>query len=296
MKNFIKSLVLVLTMATGLSAWATKPIEILVPYATGGAADMNARALSKYLEKHGIENAVTYYPGADGDIGYNRALSMRDDVILIGAHANLVFSHVVQKRKNHHADTLYIIGPTLKAAQGFITGPNGFANYRDLVQQAKQQDLPCGTGNSAGTAELLRFNKMFGTRFVPVPYKGSGPLAQDLAGDHVRCAFDTLASHYTRHDGKLVKILSTSFAAKIDVPLMSTELAIDRSESWYAFTMPKDSNLVRNDKLIKLLKEFGNDRSVIQGLLDQGYLPAKIDSKINDDIRRQSDYYNSLMK
>jgi tripartite-type tricarboxylate transporter receptor subunit TctC len=296
MKNFIKGLCLSLFLSITGTVVASKPIEIVVPYPPGGAADMNARVLSKTLELNGYSNIVTYYPGADGDLGYKHTMSQKDQVIMIGAHANLVFSHVVQRRPNHHADTLFLIGPTMKSAQGFITSPKGFKDYKELIDTARIKELPCGVGNSAGNAELLKFNQEFKTKFVPVIYKGSGPVANDLAGDHIRCAFETLASYYPRHEGNQVKILSTSFANKVDVPLLSTQLPVYKSESWYAFGLPKNGNLVQNEKLIKILKEFSSNKAATQILLDQGYVPAKLDPKINDDIRRQSDYYNNLTK
>lgn len=277
-------------------ALAGKPIEIVVPYAPGGAADANARALSQVLDNNKIANHVTYHPGADGDIGYRHAMELQNDVILLGAHANLVFSHVVQDRPNHMADTLTIVAPTMKAAQGFLTGPAGFANYGELIDLAKKDDLPCGTSNSAGTSELQRFNKEFKTKFVAVPYKGSAPLAQDLGGNHIKCAFDTLASHYPRHEGKQVKILSTSFAHRVNVPLMTTKLAVEKSESWYGFAIPKGSNLESDKRLLDILKNFGTNTKVLQNLLDQGYVPAKINVDINNDIRRQTEIYRSLNK
>jgi tripartite-type tricarboxylate transporter receptor subunit TctC len=296
MKNFIKALWLSLFLSIAGAAAANQQIELVSPYPPGGAVDIFARSLSKTLEANGFSNIVTYHPGADGDLAYKYTMTQKDQVIMLGAHANLVFSHVVRHRPNHHADNLLVVGPNLKAAQGFITGPKGFKDYKELIDTAKANELPCGVGNSAGNAELLKFNQEFKTKFVPVIYKGSGPVAIDLAGDHIQCAFESLPSYYTRHEVKQVKILSTSFANKVDVPLMSTQLPVDKSESWYGIALPKNGNLAQNEKLIKVLKEFGSNRADIQNLLDQGYVPAKIDPKINDDIRRQTDYYNSLMK
>lgn len=287
---------LLATLTTIASAQSIKPIEIVNPYPPGGAADMNARVLSKVLSLHGYTNIVTYYPGADGDIGYKHAMSKKDNVIMIGAHANLIFSHVVQRRSNHHADTLVLIGPTTKSAQGFITSMKGFKSYKDLVDTAKLKELPCGVGSSAGTAELLRLNQEYKTKFVPVVYKGTGPLVNDLAGDHIQCALETLASHYPRHEGNQVKILSSSFANKINVPLVNTQLPVEKLESWYAFAIPKNGNLLQDEKLIKVLKELTSNKDIMQELVDQGYVAATIDPKLNDFIRRQSDYYNSLMK
>lgn len=289
-----KILTFILAALVTSSVLAAKPIEIVVPYTPGGASDATARALSQILQDNKIENIVTYHPGAEGDIGYRRTMELKDNVIMLGAHANLVFSHVITDRPNFIADTMLVIGPVVRTPQGFLTGSNGFSSYNELINTAKKEDLPCGTSNSTGTSELQRFNKEFKTKFVPVPYKGTAPLVVDLGGNHTKCAFDTLASHYPRHAAGQVKILSTGFANKIDVPLISTRLPVEKAESWYAFAIPKGSNLEQDKQLIDIIKNFGSNTKALQGLIDQGFVPAKINPDLNNEIRRQTEIYRAL--
>lgn len=288
---------LAVSAACSLSfAYADKPIEIVLPVTAGGAVDQNARALSQLLTNNNIPNVVTYYPGAEGDIAYRHATTLRDNVILVGAHSTFVFSHVNNKRKNFYAETLDLYGPVTVAPQGFLTGPKGFKSYQELVQEAKKKELPCGVSNSTGTVLLMSFNKDHGTKFVPVPYKGSSPLIVDLGGNHIRCGFDTLASHYPRHAEKQITILSSSFNNKISVPLIAQEIPAKKIESWYGFGLPKDGNLSKDPRIISVLKSMSSNKEALAQLIDQGYSPAKLNPDLNAEVVRQTEYYTKIVQ
>jgi tripartite-type tricarboxylate transporter receptor subunit TctC len=296
MSKIVKFLLAVSAALSMSLAHAQKPIEIVLPVTAGGAVDQNARALSQLLTNRGIANVVTYHPGAEGDIAYRHAMLLKDNVILVGAHSTFVFSHVNNKRKNFYAETLDLYGPVTMSPQGFITGPNGYNSYKQLVQDAKKQEIPCGVSNSTGTVMLLSFNKEYGTKFVPVPYKGSAPLVVDVGGGHVKCGFDTLASHYPRHEAKQLTILSSSYNNKINVPLIAQEIPVKKVDSWYGFGLPKDGNLAKDQKIISLLKSLPNNQEALAPLVNAGYTPAKINPDLNTEVVRQTEYYSKIMQ
>lgn len=273
-------------------------LKIVVPFSPGGAVDQNAQALSRWLSKNNVQNTVVYYPGAEGDIAYNYTVKNKDSAVIIGSHGPLIFSHVLLKRPNYYSTDTVIIGPTIIAAQGFITGPKGFENLNSLVKKALAESLPCGVSNSTGTAELLKFNKEHGTKFVPIPYKGSSFLATDIMGNHIICAYDTLTSHYQSNRSSKVKILSTSFPSNFTpgVPLTSSSLRSATAKSWYSIVLIRDSEILKNQSLMELLKTFSKDNESIKSLLDQGFSSAVLNPDINKDIHQQTEYYRELLK
>jgi tripartite-type tricarboxylate transporter receptor subunit TctC len=296
MRNIVKFLSAIsLALAFG-TAHSTKSIEIVVPYTAGGAVDQNARALSQILTNNNITNFITYRPGAEGDIAYRYVVDQQDNVILAGTHATFIFSHVNQKRKNFYPTTLDLYGPITMTPQGFLTGPNGFVTYRTLIQEAKQKELPCGVSNSTGTVMLLHFNKKFNTKFVPIPYKGSAPMASDISGNHIRCGFDSLSSHYSRHVAKHITILSSSFYNKISVPLISDEIPANKLESWYGFALPKNGNLAKNTTLIDIFQSMSNNQVVFNQLIESGFIPTKINPNLDREVSNQVEYYNKIMQ
>lgn len=286
-----KLLTLLLFVSTLCSA---TPINIVISVTPGGAIDLTGRTLSKILSDNNIENIVTYKPGADGDIAYNYAMTEKDNVILVGAAANFVFSHVVQKRDNFHSTTMNIIAPVAKTPMAFITGPHGFTSFKEMIALAKTTPLPCGVSNAHGTAELGRINRLYGTKFEPVPYKGSGPVAQDLGGDNLKCAYDSVGTHIARHEARQLRILSVTHPIRIQVPLVSTVLPKYTFENWYGFAVPNHSNLLNNNKVMSIMQDFGTYKEQVKPMVDQGFIMEKPQKDINQTNFMQTRYYRGL--
>lgn len=286
-------LTLLLTATTAFAA----PVNIVISVTPGGAIDLTGRTLSKILSDNGIDNIVTYKPGADGDIAYNYVMAERDNVILAGAAANFVFSHVAQKRDNFHSTTMTIIAPVAKTPMAFLTGPRGFATFKDMIASAKTTPLPCGVSNAHGTVELTRINRVYGTKFEPVPYKGSGPVAQDLGGDNLRCAYDSVGTHIPRHEAGILKILAVTHATTtVRVPLASTVLPGYTFENWYGFAIPNNSNLLANQRLLDIMHNFSKYPEQIKPMLDQGFILEKPLKNINEINYLQTRNYRALVQ
>ena len=290
----MKRLLLLLLFVT-TTAFAS-PVNIVISVTPGGAIDLTGRTLSKILSDNGIDNIVTDKPGADGDIAYNYVMVERDNVILAGAAANFVFSHVVQNRDNFHSTTMTIIAPVAKTPMAFLTGPKGFATFNSMIASAKTTQLPCGVSNAHGTVELTRINKMYGTKFEPVPYKGSGPVAQDLGGNNLRCAYDSVASHIPRHEAGQLRILAVTHKTKITAPLASTALPGYAFENWYGFAIPNGSNLLANQRLLDIMQNFGQYTEQVKPMVDQGFILEKPTKNINEINYLQTRNYRIYRK
>lgn len=290
----MKQLLLALLFAAS-TAFAA-PVNIVISVTPGGAIDLTGRTLSKILSDNNIENIVTYKPGADGDIAYNYVMAEHDNVILAGAAANFVFSHVAQRRDNFHSTTMTIIAPVAKTSMAFITGPKGFATFKDMIASAKTTPLPCGVSNAHGTVELARINRVYGTKFEPVPYKGSGPVAQDLGGDNLHCAYDSVATHIPRHEAGQLKILAVTHSIKIKAPLASTVLPGYTFENWYGFAIPNGSNLLADRRLMDIMQNFGKYTDEIKPMVAQGFIMEKPLKNINEINYLQTRDYRKLVQ
>jgi tripartite-type tricarboxylate transporter receptor subunit TctC len=287
---------LLLALLLSASTVFAAPVNIVISVTPGGAIDLTGRTLSKILSDNNIDNIVTYKPGADGDIAYNYTMAEHDNVILVGAAANFVFSHVVQKRDNFHSTTMTIIAPVAKTSMAFITGPKGFATFKDMIASAKTTPLPCGVSNAHGTVELTRINKLYETKFEPVPYKGSGPVAQDLGGDNLRCAYDSVATHIPRHEAGQLKILAVTHSIKIQVPLASTVLPGYTFENWYGFAIPNGSNLLADHRLMDIIQNFSKHTNETKPMVDQGFIMEKPLKNINEINYLQTREYRKLVQ
>lgn len=277
-------------------ALAKDVIEINVPTPPGGAVDMTARALSKSLTESGIDNVVVYHPGANGDIALNKTLEKQNNTILVASSANFVFSHLVFDRENIHARDLQLVGPSVSNAMAFYSpGNKDIKTFRDLIARARQADMPCATSNSHGEIELKQINRQYGTRFVVVPYKGTGQLIPDLVGGHVMCAYDQIAP-YTQLQDK-VNFLATSSTKpfKTNVPTINTVLPGYQFVTWYAIGIPKNSNLLNDVKFLEAT-QWSKNKDLAAPMIERSFAVEPADTNLNIRAVKETAHYRSLIK
>lgn len=276
---------------------AATPITILVPVAPGGAIDLTARTLSRILTENGVDNVVVNQAGANGDIAYTHALKEKDNVILAGAAATFIFSSVIAKRENPYVETMTFFAPVVKTATGFVTGPNGYLDFKSMIISARARPLLCGVSNAHGTVELTRINKEYDTKFEPVPYKGSGPVATDLGGDHLRCAYDSVGTHVPRHQAGQLRILSTTQPIPgLTVPLVNSILPNYTFENWYGFAVPNGGNVLENKKVITIMTNFSSYTNATAPMVQSGFVLEKTNKNINRVIKSQTKAYQKLLQ
>lgn len=286
----------VLSLSLANYAKSALPIELVVPTPPGGAIDNTARAISKSLLAKGINNVVVYQPGAAGEIAIGSVLKKRDNVILVASSANFVFLDVATNQKMRVAENLQLFGPSVTNAMGFVVAPlTRFKSFRDLIAQAKRQELPCGVSNSHGETVLQRINKEYGTRFTPVMYRGTGQMLPNVIGGQLICAYDQTAPYSQL--GDKVRWLATSAQEPVrdGVPAMSTVLPNFSFETWYAVAVPNGSNLLTNSVVLDVLQFWQTDRDAVQALVNQGFVVSPTVVNLNFRAQQETDTYIRLL-
>lgn len=285
----------IFAMAFCATVLAADPITIVVPTPPGGAVDMTARGLSKALINKGHDNVVVYHPGASGDIALNIALEKRDNVIFVASSANFVFSNVLLNRENIYATKTQLLGPSVTNPMVFIVPQTGeFKTFRDFIESAKKKETVCGTSNSHGEIELKHINSTYGTKFIPVPYKGTGQMLPDIVGGHTPCGYDQIAA-YTGLEDK-VKFLASSKVVRDDIPVMSSVLPKYYFETWYATAIPNNSNLLKNAELISVIKTWNQDTALTKPLTEKSFIVVKADSDLNARAIKETEHYRNQLK
>lgn len=291
-KKFTQFIFAIIFSAT---VFAREPITIIVPTPAGGAIDMTARSLSKALTNKGYDNVVVYHPGANGDIALNIAVEKRDNIIFVASSANFVFSNVLLNRENVYTTKTQLLGPSVTNPLVFITPKTGeIKTFQDLVESAKKKETVCGVSNSHGEIELKQINRTYGTKFVPVPYKGTGQMLPDIVGGHTPCGYDQIAA-YTGLEDK-VKFLASSKVVRNDIPAMSTVLLKYQFETWYAAAIPNNSNLLKNAELIRIIKTWNQDEELTKSLTEKSFIVVKADADLNAKAIKETEYYRDQVK
>ncbi len=189
---------LVLLAGTASAQYPNKPIRLVVPFPPGGAAELGARIFAQPLSQQ-LGQPVIIEPksGADGAIASEFVKQAAPDGYTIYYATNTGFNWVPAIKKNPTYDPVADFTPiSMVGTFGFFlfTHPSvPAANMKELIAYAKANPgkLNYGSGNSTSmlaSAQLAMQEKM---DVVHVPYKGDGPLSQDLLGGRVHFAIAT---------------------------------------------------------------------------------------------------------
>jgi len=196
-----------LAAAAALAAWPAlaafpeRPINLVVPYPPGGAADVLGRIVARHLTTQiaGSNVIVDNKAGAGTAVGAQAVAQAAPDghTLLISSNTTWTMNPALKSRLPY--DTLKsfdAVGTIGGIPLVLITHPSVQAsNVKELVALAKAQPgklnyASFGIGTSSHFAGEM-FKAAAGVDLVHVPYKGSAPAMQDLIGGQVPIAFDT---------------------------------------------------------------------------------------------------------
>lgn len=165
-----------------------RPLQVIVPFAAGGGLDANARAFSQALaEELKQPVAVVNRDGAAGTIGLQALAGARPD-----GHT-LAFTPAVSLTSEPHrlktiAYRLESFAPVCQVFDNIIAvivpAASPFRSIGDLLDEARRNPGAVSYGTSGtgsiphlGTSDIEAAAKV---QLTHVPYKGDGPMLQDL--------------------------------------------------------------------------------------------------------------------
>lgn len=258
-------------IARAQGAYPVKPVRILVGFAPGGFTDIAARIVGQKLgEALGQQVIVDNRPGANGVIaGDLAAKAAPDGYTLFMSSAGLVTNPVLYDKyqrdplKEFTAVTLVAGIPNMLVVHPSLPA----RTVKDLLALARSRpgtltQASAGTGSPGHlSGELLQL--MTGTKFVHVPYKGSGPAMIDLVAGHVELSFPTIAAGIPHlRAGKLRALGVTTTRRSASLPEVPTiaEGGVPGYEvlGWYGVVgpagMPRELVAQLGAEIAKLLR------------------------------------------
>jgi tripartite-type tricarboxylate transporter receptor subunit TctC len=231
---FFASLVSTPAVAQDYSqAYPSRPITLVIPLPPGGTNDIMARAVADKLsaslgQQVVVENRAA---GGSGTVGTRQAAKSAPDgyTLLLGYTSTLATGPSMHRdvgydpRKDFapigliaSAPSLLLIHPSVK------TG-----TVADLIALMKAADQPFQIGvPGVGTVNHLSsvlFAQQANVNVQQIPYKGSNPLITDLAGGHVKVAFNPIPVSRAAIESKLIIALAaTSLRRSAALPDLPT--------------------------------------------------------------------------
>lgn len=182
-------------------SFPSRPVTLLVPYAVGGNADLTARLFADALAKVlGQSVVVENKGGGGGSIGALQVIGGRADGYTLLFSAPGVFSvtpHLIKVA--YTPDAIRPVGLVSKTPLVLVVRKDSkYKSLTELVQGAKASPGTIAMGYSGlGTPNhlaLLNLEALARVQFNSVPYKGSGPMLQDMLARQIEVAADQITT------------------------------------------------------------------------------------------------------
>ena len=182
--------------AIAQSAWPSKPIRLLVPFAPGGSSEIVARSAANELSKSlGQAVFVENKPGASGNIAMAECAQSTDGHTIILGHIGtfavnpFIFDKLpFDTNKDFKPISLLAKVPSLYVVSADVPAQN----LKEFIALAKAKPGKLSYGSAGnGSAGHLAFEylKMVsGTFVLHVPYRGTGPQLTDLLAGRLDAA------------------------------------------------------------------------------------------------------------
>ena len=198
--------------------YPVKPVRIIVPFATGGPADVYARAVAQRLtESLGQSFIVDNRPGGGAVVGTDAAAKATADgyTLLMMSNAQTVNETLIPNKPYALLRDFVPVAPVNYSDLVLVAHPSVAANnLRELIAAAKASPKAMTYASSGpGTpyhmaGELLK--AMAGIDLLHVPYKGSSGARTDIVAGHVNVMFDAMTTMAAQVKAGKVKALATS--------------------------------------------------------------------------------------
>jgi tripartite-type tricarboxylate transporter receptor subunit TctC len=212
--------------------WPNKPIKWINPFPAGGGTDAFARPVAAKLTASLGQNVfIENLGGAGGTVGAGVAAKAAPDgyTFFVGAIHHTIAETLYSKlpyqgiEKDFEPVTVLAYVPNVVS----LHPKNDFKSLTELIAYAKANPGKLNFGSAGnGTSHHLvgeLFKMQAGVQLTHVPYRGAGPMMQDLLAGVVDLAFDGMGTSAPQFKaGKLRPLAVTSPARSPIIPNVPT--------------------------------------------------------------------------
>ncbi len=241
--------------------YPARPVRIVVGFAPGGPNDINARLIGQWLsERLGQPFIIDNRPGASGNIAMELVVRSPPDgyTLVMIALSSAVNATLFENLPFIFLRDIAPIGTVSRNMLVMVVHPSlPVATGLDLIAYAKANPNKLnmaspGSGTGPHMASEL-FKLMTGVRMMHVPYRGSGPMLNDLLSGQVQFAFDALASSIGHIRAERLRALGVGNAMRVealpDVPAVAEFLPGYEASGTQGLGAPRNTPVEIIDKL-----------------------------------------------
>ena len=266
-------------------AWPNRPVRLVVGFPPGGTTDLAARVLIEPLtQRLGQSVVVENRPGGSGgNIGADLVAKADPDgyTVLMQTVSSGAINHPLYgARMPHRPEDLAAVALVVKVPNAiYVTNSLPVRTLRELVDYVKARPGRLNIGSSGVgtslhmTGELLK--QAAGIDMTHVPFRGAGPMLQEIIAGRVEVGVDNLPSVIGHlREGRLRPLAVTTKTrtpALPDVPT-TAEAGFPAVEAtaWFGVCAPARTPRPIVERLSREINACLADAAVWQKLADLG--------------------------
>jgi len=268
----------------------SRPVRLVVGFTPAGTTDIAARLLAEPLSRRlGQQVVVENRPGAGGNIG-NQIVAQADPdghtLLMQTISGGAINYSLYGPRMPIRPEDLAAVGLMLRVPNAIFVNPNlPVRSLRELVDYAKARPGRLNIGSSgAGTSlhmtgELLKLEA--GLDMTHVPFRGAGPMLQEVIAGRVEVAVDNLPSVIGHlREGRLKPLAVTTrerTPAMPDVPTTGEEgLPGVEATAWFGMQAPARTPRAAIARVSEELNAIIREPEMSRRIADLGGMPPNL--------------------
>jgi tripartite-type tricarboxylate transporter receptor subunit TctC len=271
------------------AAYPDRPVTIVVPFGSGGSADVYARVLAQHLgQATGQAFVVEDRPGAGAILGTQYVAKAKPDgyTLLMMSNTQTVNESLLKDKPYELMRDFVAVAPVNEAPLVLVVRAGLPARtLPELIAQAKAAPgkltfASSGIGTPYHMAgELL--NSMAGIQIQHIPYKSSGGARTDVLGGQVDMMFDAVSTMTELiATGKVRALATTGHTRSTVLPQVPTmaEMGLPdyTATLWLGVLAPKGTPQPVIDALNQQIGKIASDPAVQAEWAKSGVTPMKM--------------------
>ncbi|MBR0682592.1 tripartite tricarboxylate transporter substrate binding protein [Roseomonas eburnea] len=266
-------------------AWPSRPIRLVVGFPPGGTTDVAARVLVEPLSRRLGQNVVVENRpgGSGGNVGADVVAKADPDgyTLLMQTVSSGAINHgLYGARMPHKPEDLAAIALVVRVPNAiFVTNALPVRTLQELVDYVKARPGRLNIGSSGVgtslhmTGELLK--QAAGIDLTHVPFRGAGPMLQEVIAGRIEVAVDNLPSVIGHlREGRLRPLAMTTKTRTPALPEVPTTAEAGfpavEATAWFGVCAPARTPRPVIDRVAQEVNACLADEAVWQKLADLG--------------------------
>ena len=276
-----------------------------MPYPPGGGSDALARSLSLALSAQwgGQTVIVENVSGADGIIGTQKVLRAPADGYTILMQVNQMLLY--KAAGNNLIEQLKLVSKIQHSPLAFAVSTNFKGNsFPEFVAYCKTAKPACSWGSSTKYGTLIGRQLMDAAGLkdlaVHAPYKGTGPMMNDLLGGHITMGLPAVSSGLPHVKSGRLKYLAVGSTERFNmlpnIPTLREGGYNVVGDSWFGLMVSKDTPPKVFDAIWEAVKAISKNPALLATIEGGAALPVFSDpAAFAEEVKREMLVLEPLM-